>query len=468
MQTVPIPFAGGSYKSLSLPYSAQTTKNLFFEVRQGGRSVAALHGTPGMTLFASTNGQHDRGMFIHAGTLYKVSGTQLYSISAGGTSTLIGSIAGTNQTVMASDGTNLIITTGSTPYYYNGTLTAITDSDIGTPNTVAFNNSRVLFDGDDGQFVAADLGQPYQADSLNIATAESAPDDTIALAVHKQYLELFGTGTVEPWFNSGTGSPPYDRVNGGVQEVGLAAIHSVAKDENYLYFLDSKLNPRRLSGITLQNIGNPGLANEFHTYSTCADAKGFCFTAQNDNFYVLTFPTANRTWMFQESIGEWVQLTSGVNNARHRANSYVYCYGKHLIADWENGNVYEWDFSTYSDAGDVILRERTTQPLHAELISGNLAAKTVFMSRLELVLEAGVGLATGQGLTPQVMMQFSDDGGATWSSELWETCGVMGARQWRVQWYQLGNFETRVFRFRMTDPVKCAWFSCNADIEVGV
>lgn len=469
MPTVVIPFAGGAYRSLSLPYSAQTTKNLFFEVRQGGRSVAALHGFPGLKDFASTNGQIDRGMCVHNNVLYKVSGSTLYSVSSGGVATSIGGIAGAGQCGMVSDGNYLVITTGSTAYTYNGTtLAAISDTDLETPYTVTYNNSRVIYDGDSGRFCVADVGQPALIDGLNYATAEATPGEVLAVKAHKQYVYILCDSHIEPWFNSGTGSPPYDRVNGGILQIGLAARYSVSSDENFIYFLDSNRVPRRLSGIAAQSIGNPGLANEFRTYSTVSDAKGFCFSMQNDNFYLLTFPTANRTWLYQESINEWVQLTGDVNDGRHRANSYAYCYDKHLVADYDNGQVYEWDFETYSDSGDYVNRERTTQPLHAELISGDLSAKSVFMSRLELVMEAGVGLASGQGVTPQIMMQFSDDGGATWSSELWESCGVMGARYWRAQWFQLGSFNTRIFRFRMTDPVKCSWFGCNADIEVGV
>ena len=441
---------------------------MFFEVRQDGRSVAALHGTPGLRLFASTTSGNDRGMCVHNGVLYKVTGNTLYSISSGGVSTSIGTITGTNQCGMVSDGTYLVITTGGDAYVYNGTLTQITDVDLESPNTAAFNNSRIIFDGNYGRFCVADVGNPTAIDGLNYATAESAPDDTIAVAAHKQYVYIFGTQTVEPWYNSGVGSPPYDRVNGAVQNVGLGAIHSVASNENFLYFLDDKFIPRRISGITLQTIGTPSTNEEFAGYSTVSDAKGFCFSWRNDNFYVLSFPTADRTWMFQESIGEWLQLSSGQSDGRWRANSYATCYDKYLVSDYETGEVFYLDQDYYTDNGDAITRERQTQPLHAGLIGGSYEGKTVFMSRLELVLEAGIGLASGQGSTPQVMLQWSDDGGFTWSNELWQSAGVMGSRYWRVQWFNLGSFIARVYRFRATDPVKWSWLACNADIELGI
>lgn len=468
MATVSIPFAGGSYKSLSLPYYAATNKNMFFEVKEGGRSVAALHGRPGLRLFASTATGNDRGMCVHDGVLYKITGNTLYSISSGGVSTSIGTISGTNQCGMVSDGNYLVITTGGDAYIYNGTLSQITDVDLETPNTACFNNSRIIYDGNSGRFCVADVGNPSLIDGLNYATAESAPDDTLAVSAHKQYVFIFGQETIEPWYNSGVGSPPYDRVNGAVQTVGLGAIHSISQNENYLYFLDNQRIPRRISGITMQSVGNMSTSEEFASYSTCEDAKGYCFSWAGDNFYLLTFPTADRSWIFQESVGEWMQVSSGQNDERFRGNSFAACYSKSLIADHSTGEVFYLDQDTYTDNGDAITRERTTQPLHAGLLSGQLEGKRVFMSRLELVLEAGIGLAVNQGVNPQVMLQWSDDGGYTWSNELWQSAGVMGARYWRVQWFNLGSFQSRVYRFRATDPVKWSWLACNADIEVGI
>lgn len=183
---------------------------------------------------------------------------------------------------------------------------------------------------------------------------------------------------------------------------------------------------------------------------------------------MLTFPSADKTWMYQESINEWLQLSSGQSDGRWRGNSFASCYGHSLVADYETGEVFYLDQEYYTDNGELISRERTTQPLHGGIISGSYEGKTVFMSRLELVLEAGIGLATGQGVTPQVMLQWSDDGGFTWSNELWQSAGVMGARYWRVQWFNLGAFTSRAYRFRATDPVKWSWLACNADIEVGI
>ena len=94
--------------------------------------------------------------------------------------------------------------------------------------------------------------------------------------------------------------------------------------------------------------------------------------------------------------------------------------------------------------------------------------KRIYMHRLELVVETGVGLITGQGSDPQVMMQYSDDGGRSWSAERWKSLGVLGDYTAIVEWFDLGEFGERMFRFRISDPIKTVLISANADIEVGL
>jgi len=94
--------------------------------------------------------------------------------------------------------------------------------------------------------------------------------------------------------------------------------------------------------------------------------------------------------------------------------------------------------------------------------------KHVFWNRLELVLNSGSGLVAGQGENPQIMMQYSDDLGRTWSNELWRSAGVLGAYQWRVTWDSLGASLNRIYRFKVTDPIECHFFKLSADIEVGL
>jgi Neuraminidase (sialidase) len=80
-------------------------------------------------------------------------------------------------------------------------------------------------------------------------------------------------------------------------------------------------------------------------------------------------------------------------------------------------------------------------------------------------MEAGAGLTSGQGSDPQIMLDWSDDGGRTWSNELWRSAGKIGEYRHRAIWNRLGRFRRRTLRIRKSDPVKASFLTAFADIR---
>jgi hypothetical protein len=69
-------------------------------------------------------------------------------------------------------------------------------------------------------------------------------------------------------------------------------------------------------------------------------------------------------------------------------------------------------------------------------------------------METGVGLVTGQGSDPELMMEFSDDGGLTWESLPNKKIGMMGEYLHRPFWNALGSARQRVYRGAISDPIR--------------
>jgi hypothetical protein len=86
------------------------------------------------------------------------------------------------------------------------------------------------------------------------------------------------------------------------------------------------------------------------------------------------------------------------------------------------------------------------------------------MDRLELMIETGQSLVTSDA---DIIMQFSDDNGRSWSTERWASVGQQGDFTYKLEWFSLGMFKNRMFRFTMTDPIKWVILSAVADIEGG-
>jgi hypothetical protein len=133
----------------------------------------------------------------------------------------------------------------------------------------------------------------------------------------------------------------------------------------------------------------------------------------------------------------------------------VFFNDKVLIGDYQNGNVYAFDLDDYSDNTGIQKWLRSWRALP----TGQNNLKRTAQHSLQLDLETGVGLNTGQGNDPQVMLRWSDDGGHTWSNEHWVSIGKIGEYYRRAIWRRLGmtmKLRDRVYEISGTDPVKIA------------
>jgi len=463
---IPIPLIGPTYTNRSLPVSSQVTRNFYIEVNEMGGEHISFQPFPGLKPFSTGLGAN-RGMGRLDGVLYTISGNNLFSVSSTGVQTLIGTISGGDRCILEEDQVgNLVITNGiSKPFSYDGTtLTQGTDADLPNASTVTYINRRVVYDGNNGDVVFADLSDPLVVKSANVIIAEAKPDGTKAVFAHKEQVYIFGDESIQPMYNSGVGNPPYSFILNAVQEIGLDAIHSISSNIRFIYYLGSDLVPYRISGLDSQAIGNPAIGQAIRKYAKTEDAFGICFTIDNLNFYLLSFPTANETWLFNEQSSLWTNLAFGVNGDQHLISDYENIYGKHLVADRRNGNIYELDFDTFTDNGDTIQHQRDTVAINGRTF-GRAGAK-VFMDRLELVIETGTSLVTAES---QIIMQYSDDNGRSFSSERWLPIGQQGEFRHKLEWFGLGWFYTRIFRFIMSDDIKWVLISAHGDVvlEIG-
>ena len=461
-QTVPINIAGPSYQSRSLPLSAQQSVNMYQEINEGAKSPNIMQPFPGLKLF-NAQGGIERNSTVMGGIIYRVAGTTLYKVSSGGTHTSLGTITGNNRCIFANDGTNLFIVSGSTVYQWNGTtLSQVSDPDIQGATSVGYQNRQFLY-SKDNNFVVSDVGDGSSADALNAAQAESQPDDLVRVYIFKDDAYMFGTESVEPFFNTGTGSPPYDRITGQIVSVGTNAIHSIAHNDNYFYFLgDDNFVYQCVQGI-FNPISSNALTHAIEGYATSSDAIGHTISFENQKFYLLTFPSANKTWVLNENLGKdgWFELSSDTNQGRYQCTSFVRVYNKNIAFD--DSGAYELDTNTYDNNGEIIQRVRTIGGLNGTLL-GKTGAR-VQMSKLRLELHTGGGLITGQGSNPKVMVEYSTDGGRSFGNGTWAKVGRQGQNIIKVEWHSYITFYDLILRLTITDPVYCSIYSGGLDVR---
>jgi len=465
-----IPFATQSYQARSLPLSAQRVVNLFAEAApQDARSPVVLYGTPGLTLFGTIGTGPIRGLHVMGTTLYAVSGDQLFSVSSSGTGTLLGNLAGRARTSgpvdMADNGRQLVVVNDGRGTVYDGTiLEAITDPDFPRASSVSYVDGYFLFTRrDSGQWFISNLLEATAYDALDFATAETYPDNLVRVFTDHREVWLFGVKSIEVWSNTGGADFPFQRISGAVLERGCAAAGSVAKMDNSVFWLGDDGIVYRAAGYQPQRVSTHAIEHAIEGYATLADALAFTYSQEGHSFYVLTFPDA-ATWVYDASTQLWHERESrdseGRGLARWRVNAYADAYNQHVVGDYQTGQLYTLDLDEPTENGLCIRREAVSAPVAA-------TGQRLKMARLELELETGVGRTTGFGATPQAMIQFSDDGGRTWSTERWATLGRIGQYRRRVRWYRMGQFRERYLRLTLADPVKVALIGATAELDRG-
>lgn len=213
----------------------------------------------------------------------------------------------------------------------------------------------------------------------------------------------------------------------------------------------------RAAGYIGQRVSTHAVEWQIQQYGDLSETTAYTYQQDGHSFYVLNFPAANTSWVFDAATGAWHERAYFVDGAyqRHRANNQCSFGGTTIVGDYENGNIYALDPNTFDDNGQA---QRWLRSWRALPTGQNNLKRTVNHS-LQLDVESGVGLNLGQGSDPQVMLRFSDDGGHTWGNEHWRTMGALGEYGRRVIWRRLGTtlkLRDRVLEVSGSDPVKIA------------
>jgi hypothetical protein len=326
--------------------------------------------------------------------------------------------------------------------------------------TVGYLDGYFVFNEPNSQRIwVTSLFDGASIDPLEFASAEGSPDGLVSLIIDHREAWLFGTNSVEVWYDAGLADFPLTRIQGAFNEIGCAAAYSVAKLDNGLFWLGSDARGQgivyRANGYTGQRVSTHAVEWHIQQYSDISDALAYTYQQDGHAFYVLVFPSANTTWVYDVATGAWHEragLTNGVFT-RHRGNCQMAFSGEIAIGDFENGNVYAFDLDVFADnsAPQKWLRSWRALP------TGENNLKRTTQHSLQLDCESGNGLNLGQGSDPQVMLRWSDDGGHTWSNEHWKSTGAIGVYGKRVFWRRLGmtvKLRDRVYEISGTDPVK--------------
>ena len=461
------PILGSSYVARSINAADNRMVNLFPEiVPEGGKEPAFLQRAPGLRLLKTIGTSPIRGLWAfqsNPDVAFVVSGNVLYKLDTSWDVTSLGFVAGSGPVSMADNGTQLFIACNGPSYIYNNSTNVfqqITDPDFPGAVTVGYLDGYFVFNEPNSQKVwVTGILEGTQVDALDFASAEGSPDQLVSLIIDHREVWLLGSNSVEVWYDAGLTDFPLARIQGAFNEIGCIAPYSVAKMDNRIFWLGADARGRGIvyvaNGYTGQRISTHAVEWQIQQYTNLDDAIGYTYQQDGHSFYVLIFPGANTTWVYDVSTQSWHERAGWANGSftRHRSNCQMSFNNEIVVGDYETGKIYALDLETYDDNG---AEQRWLRSWRA-LPTGQNNLKRTAQHSLQLDCETGVGLVTGQGSDPQVMLRWSDDGGHTWSNEHWASTGKIGQYGKRVLWRRLGmttKLRDRVYEISGTAPVK--------------
>ncbi len=447
---------GGAYKGRSRN-NIQELINMYVAYDTvGGEDKTELRGTPGLTeWFDSEVSDEVRGFNIFQGELWVVIGNTLYYVNgpsgAGGTKVSKGTLA---------------TSAGRVQIHNNGTVLAVCDgqhvySQSGTTLTSQRTASYLAYQ--DGWFIglvpdtasALCTTDPTSWGGAPDIAAEGDPDFLVAAISNYKHVHLLGTKTIEVLYITGSATLPFARISGGLISTGCIAKDSVVNMNDQIYFLDDDFNVRRINGLQAEILSTPAIQYQISQLTDQQEAVAYSYSIEGHYVYVITFDESNVTYCFDSTMKLWYKWSTGGYNNRHTSNCFIKYAGKNLVGDYTNGIIYEIDSASRTDNGTAIYRERTTQ------YTTNKPMPT-FFNKFTLDIQT----ATEPGEEPEVMFDFSDDYGKTYSLERRESLGAAGEYTRPVEFCSLGSAMSRAFRIRITD--NCFVAIQNAQLIGGV
>lgn len=433
--------------------------NVFPRQSIGGKYPFTLMNTPGLAYFCELPTFPVKGFHEIGNRAFAVTTTKFYEIFKNGTFSELGTIDISGRAMMEDNGLQVVVVDGTNGFYFDlATSTVVQFSGPGwyPAKTVTYQDGYLVFERTGtGQFFITDL-LSVVFDPTKFATAEGQPDSLIRVLSDHRELILFGSESIEFWYNSGDPDFAFERNQGAFVEKGLGARYSAIKQNNTIYFIGSDLMVYQMSGYVPIRISTHVVEEDLKGVDL-SDAYAYGYQEDGHLFYVLTIPANNVTWCFDISTQKWHKRRS-YQFGRHYSNNAIFFDSKTLVGDFQSGRIYQMTTKHLLDDGQPIVRE-----FILPTVSNGRDFFT--LDSFELDMSSGVGLTTGQGSDPIAQLTFSRDNGKTWSNIKERKIGKRGKYLTRVKWDRLGNARQFVLKVKISDPIPIDIGGCWVEVS---
>ena len=455
---------GQSYDAQSFVGDSERSINCMVEqLPQEGASPNMLLPTPGIKSFGTAgNGTlGERGTWKMAEVLYVVYANSLYSVDNLGVAKRLGEVPGIERVIMFDNGTQLVIVADNLTHFYSNRT-----STFGTINHASFlesssgtylegyflfatkNSNKIFFIGPfDDVTGEVDFDAFDATDSF---LALTTPGNVVRIFSDQKELWIFKSDASEVWQPVASIVLPFAQLDGATTTRGILTKHAIDKNDNTIIWVSNDFKTYIANGYIPTPVSTTAMAFEILNYADSSDAYIHTWDEGDHKLVGVWFITEGMTWVFDFTTGKWHERASeGLASGKKywRATSVIRCYGKTLVGDREGADIGELDFATFTEYGTEMQLIRVGQTFHAE-------GSQFSLDRIQVLCEAGVGLTTGQGSDPKIILALSKDYGKTYGNQKPRSLGKIGERTQRSVWRQQGLYRRCTPKIIISDPVR--------------
>lgn len=462
------PVVGGSYRERATIIDVQRTINWYVNMDKQGKRPSQLISVPGIQtrpiLQLDTGNLPVRAQFTNEQFQYIVAGDTVYRMDTAEVSTVIGTLTTTSTYVsIACNGTQVMFTDLEFGYIYDIATTVFTQIPPTNfpvrPLQVVYQSNRfAVCDALTNVWFISALGNGLVWNASNFALKNAQGDLFAGIGdIHNRIL-LFGSRSIEFWEDEGDATFPFRRDNNILPQYGCAATATIAQGgvgdaQTALFFLSGDTNG--VGSVMMTTGGNPSVISnealdaEMQTYARVDDAVGYVYKEDGHYFYMLFFPTPNRCWCYDATIGDpqiaWHEREM-LDMTRFIGQTHAFFNGKHYVGDYRKPTLYEMSKNFYRFDTETIRCTRVFQYLTDGILQRQIR-------EIQIDMLHGVGNNEDPGKEPFAYLAVSKNDGNTFGSLRRAIVGRMGRRRVRTRWLQWGTGRSWVFKLIVYAPV---------------
>jgi hypothetical protein len=452
--------------------SAQRLLNGYTEAQgQTAKSPLPVYATPGTSRFdkgvTGLTGPCRGMIYVYGKGLYVVAGNSAALFDdSGGATAVTGSIPGASMIIMAAnqetqpkigivaDGVYSVLDTAT------NAIAQPSIPALPAPNSVTFVDGYLVFSISDGRIFHTALNDATNVNALSFATAASRPDGLRRIVTHRGALIALGEASLEIWEDAGTTPFAFAPIRADI-DIGCIAEHTIASVAGALIWVDHNGVVRQLTGSEPVRISTHALERAIAnlTWDERRSLNAIYTHFNGHDFYAVTSPYW--TYEFDLATGLWHERES--DGLTHWfARGFASFNGNVVVGSSLDASLHALDEASQTESGVPYIFLAQSAPLHA-------FPNGLIIDQLDVDIIPGVGItgSTKEAADPKLMLDWSDDGGRTWTGGRVASLGRVGERSAVASFHQLGatGRAGRTFRLSSSSPVMRGILNADARVR---